>query len=66
MAHPRSVRIGGLRSLVVSIEMAPDTTNRCVRHSFPSYHNGILNGGAQTAEFHDRPRRTVLSQWGAG
>jgi hypothetical protein len=35
IAHPRIVRITGLRSLVISIEITPDTANLYVRHSFP-------------------------------
>jgi hypothetical protein len=36
LAHPRSVRIAGLRSLVISIEIAPHTTNLCVASFVPS------------------------------
>jgi hypothetical protein len=34
IAHPRIVRIAGLRSLIISIGIAPDTANRFVRDSF--------------------------------
>ncbi|WP_219340697.1 hypothetical protein, partial [Escherichia fergusonii] len=34
IAHPRIVRIAVLRSRVISMEMAPDTANRFLRHSF--------------------------------
>jgi hypothetical protein len=34
IAHPRIVRIAGLCSRVISIEIAPDTANRFLRHSF--------------------------------
>ncbi|MGY3591427.1 hypothetical protein ACVIGB_008994 [Bradyrhizobium sp. USDA 4341] len=51
IAHPRIVRIAGLRSLVISIGIAPDTANRFVRHSFRLLTQGWdFNGGSSRLE----------------